>query len=111
MSSHRFALGLCERGWIAFTVPPAVWMAQLLLMYLLVPVACERGTRAPLLVVTGVALAAAAVAVAAGRRGDRRGGDGADREGIAAVGRIQGGVFLLAILGAGAAALWIDPCA
>lgn len=112
MSSGRAALRFDRRGWLVFAVPPVAWMAQLLLVYLLVPVACQRGTRAPLLVVTAVALVVTGVAlVAAGRRPRRRSGGADDRGSMAGVGRIQGGVFVFAILGAGVAAIWIDPCA
>jgi hypothetical protein len=114
VSTPSRRVGFSRRDWLTFAVPPAAWIGQLLLLYLLVPVACEQGTRAPLLAVTAVALAAAVVAVAAMHRASRGadGGDGAgDHAGIAKIGRIQGGVFVLAIVAAGAAAVWIDPCA
>lgn len=114
MSTPSRGVGSSRPDWLTFAVPPAAWMGQLLLLYLLVPVACEQGNRTTLFAVTAVALTGAVVAVAAMHRASRstNGGDGAgDNAGIARVGRIQGGVFVLAIVAAGAASAWIDPCA
>lgn len=107
MTGARHVAAARRRGWVAFAVPPVAWMGQLLVMYLLVPFACEEG-RAPLLVTTAVALLAAVGAIVVGR-GTGRGRD--EERGIAGVGRIQGWVFVFGILGAGAAAVWLDPCA
>lgn len=110
MSARRAEVAASRRGWTAFTVPPVAWMSQLLLLYLLVPVACQQG-RAPLHVVTAAALVAALGAVAPGR-GRRRRGSAAERPlAIIDVARIQSGFFLFAIILTGAAALVIDPCA
>lgn len=108
MSARRAEVAARRRAWTAFTVPPVAWMAQLLLMYLLVPAACDWGTRVPLLVVSAAALVAAFAAVALARRshGARR-----DERDIAGIGRIHGSLFVFAVLVTGAVGIWIDPCA
>lgn len=109
MTARRADVAARRRGWTAFTVPPVAWMAQLLVMYLLVPMACDWGTRAPLLVVSVAALVAALAAIAVARR--PRGSAAQHDRSIAGVGRIHGSLFLFAILVTGAVGIWIDPCA
>jgi hypothetical protein len=85
-------------------------MAQLLLLYLLVPAACEQGS-APLVVITVIALLATLAAIVAGRAPRHRRPRTEPQGNVAGVARIQGGVFVFAIVLSGAAAVWIDPCA
>lgn len=110
MSARRAEIATNRPGWLAFTVPPVAWMAQLILLYLLVPVACQQG-RAPLHLVTAAALAAALGSVVPARGRRRRASGGEQPLAIVDVARIQSGFFLFAITLTGAAALWIDPCA
>lgn len=92
----------------AFAAPAAVWFTHLLVAYLLVPVACDAGSRLVLHLVSAGAVAISVAALIVARRAVRRDPRSGDRRETLVV--AQGGMFLLALLVGWLAIGLVDPC-
>lgn len=107
------------RLWLDLLGPPALWLVQFQLNYMLVPWACVSGHAGVLRVIALISVATAITlgGVAwhdwrkAGATWPGTAGDVPARQRfLATLGLLSGGLFLLVIIAQGLTQLFIDPC-
>lgn len=92
----------------AFAGPAAAWFAHLLVAYLLVPVACDAGSRLVLHLLSAGAVAISVATLLVALRAVRRDPHSGDRGETLVL--AQGAMFLLALLAGWLAIGLVEPC-
>lgn len=112
-------MGLHPGLWIGLLLPPVIWAAQMQLNYWALRGACARGGNSRLYLVTAVALVLILLgelwAWVAGRSSHARervewGTLVSSSRFMLALGLLSGGVFFMAVLAQGVAAVIFHPC-